>query len=88
MIKKIWPFSFFFLFFAAIAAFTPYLVLYYQSLEFSGPQIGLLTGVTPLITLVSVPFWTRLADRTNQHKLIMGISLLAAVGLAVWWWLR
>ena len=80
MIKKIWPFSFFFLFFAAIASYTPYMVVYYQSLDFSGAQIGLLTGVIPLITLVSVPFWTRLADRTNQHKLILGMSLLVSVG--------
>lgn len=80
MIRKVWPFIFFFLFFAAIAAYAPYMVVYYQSLDFSGPQIGLLTGVIPLISLVSVPFWTRLADRTNQHKLILGISLLVSVG--------
>ena len=80
MIKKIWPFSFFFLFFAAIASYTPYMVVYYQSLDFSGAQIGLLTGVIPLITLVSVPFWTRLADRTNRHKLILGTSLLVSIG--------
>lgn len=80
MTKKIWTFSFFFLFFAAIASYTPYMVVYYQSLNFSGPQIGLLTGVIPLISLVSVPFWTRLADRTNQHKLILGIGLLVSVG--------
>jgi hypothetical protein len=43
--KKIWPFSFYFLFFAAIASFGPYMVLYYQSLEFTGTQIGLLTGL-------------------------------------------
>jgi MFS transporter, PPP family, 3-phenylpropionic acid transporter len=77
--KKTWLFGFFFLFFAAIASYTPYMVLYYQSLGFSGAQIGILTGVLPLLTLVSVPFWTRQADRNNQHKLILGIALLVTV---------
>lgn len=77
--KKIWPFSFYFLYFAAIASFGPYLVLYYQSLEFTGAQIGVLTGITPLITLVSVPLWTGVADRTYRHRLIMSIAMLVGI---------
>jgi MFS family permease len=75
----IWPFSFYFLFYAGVASFGPYRVLYYQSLSFTGAQIGLLVGITPLITLVSVPLMTGLADRTNRHGLIMSLSLLAVV---------
>jgi len=82
--KKTWPFSFYFLLFAGVAAFGPYMVLYYQSLSFSGAQIGLLAGIAPLITMVSVPFMTGLADRTNRHGLIMSLSLLVVVsGLVV-----
>ncbi len=76
--KKVWPFSFFFVFFAAIASFSPYLVPYFQSLDFTGSQIGFLTAVPPLIILFTAPFWTRLADRTNRHKLIMGLALLVS----------
>jgi PPP family 3-phenylpropionic acid transporter len=71
-----WPFSFYFLFFAGVASHGPYRVLYYQSLSFSGTQIGLLAGITPLITLVSLPLVTGLADRTNRHGLITSLSLL------------
>jgi PPP family 3-phenylpropionic acid transporter len=81
--KKIWPFSFYFLYFAAIAAYSPYMVLYLQSLGFSGTQIGSLTGITPLITLISVPFWTRLADRTSRHRLIMSAAMLIGVTILV-----
>jgi PPP family 3-phenylpropionic acid transporter len=81
--KKIWPFSFYFLYFAAIAAYSPYMVLYLQSLGFSGTQIGSLTGITPLITLISVPFWTRLADRTSRHRLIMSAAMLIGVSILV-----
>ena len=74
--RKFWPFSFFFVFFAAVASFAPYMVPYFQSLNFTGAQIGFLTAVPPLIILFMAPFWTKLADTTNRHKLIMGISLL------------
>ena len=79
--KKIWPFSFSFLQFASIASVGPFMVLYYQGLGFTGAQIGLLTGITPLITFVSVPLWTRLADATGRHRIIMSVALL--LGAAV-----
>lgn len=77
--KLIWPFSFYFLIFASVAAYRPYLVLYYQSLSFSGAQIGILTGIAPLVTLVSLPLVTGLADHTNRHKLIMSLSLVGMI---------
>lgn len=82
--RKFWPFSFFFLMFAAVAAHMPFLVLYYQDLGFSGGQIGLLTAISPLVTMVTVPLWTGTADKTNHHRLIMSASLLVAmVGVAI-----
>lgn len=54
----------------------PFLVLYYQDLGFSGTQIGLLTGIAPLVTLVGIPLWTNLADTTRKHRLILGIIIL------------
>ena len=77
--KYLWPFGFYFIFYAGVASFGPYQVLYYQSLSFTGAQIGLLVGIAPLITLVSVPLMTGLADNTHQHKLIMSLSLLFVV---------
>jgi MFS transporter, PPP family, 3-phenylpropionic acid transporter len=77
--KKIWPFTFYFLYFAAFAALLPFFVLFYQGLGFSGAQIGLLTGVPPLITLIGAPFGTGLADSTRRHKLIMSLGLTVAI---------
>jgi PPP family 3-phenylpropionic acid transporter len=77
--RKIWPFTFNFLWFASIAFVAPYIVLYYQRLGFTGTQIGLLTGITPLITFISAPFWTVLADARRRHRLIMSIAMLAGV---------
>lgn len=81
--KKIWPFSFYFLYFAAFASLLPFFVIFYQGLGFSGTQIGLLTGIPPLITLLAAPLGTGLADSTRRHKLIMGIGLLSAVAMAI-----
>jgi MFS transporter, PPP family, 3-phenylpropionic acid transporter len=75
----LWPFSFFFLFYAAVAAHGPYRVLYFQSRSFSGVQIGLLSGIAPLITLVTLPLITGLADRTNKHRTITTLSLLVVI---------
>lgn len=73
--KKIWPFSFYFLYYAALSSLMPFMVLFYQELKFSGSQIGLLTGVPPLITLIAAPFWTNLADSTHRHRLIMSLGI-------------
>jgi PPP family 3-phenylpropionic acid transporter len=78
--RKIWPFSLSFLLFAGIAFVMPFLVLYYQSLGFSGAQIGLLVGLSPLLTLVSTPLWTGLADATHRHRLLMSLALFVGAG--------
>jgi len=77
--KKIWPFSFYFLYFTALSALMPFFVLFYQRLGFSGAQIGLLTGIPPLITLIAAPFWTGVADAKRWHKLVMGMGIMVAV---------
>ena len=80
--KKIWTFSFNVLSFAAFAFVAPFIVLYYQALGFTGTQIGLLTGIVPLITLVSAPLWTGLADATHRHRLILSLGILGVVAIA------
>jgi PPP family 3-phenylpropionic acid transporter len=76
--RKLWPFTFNFLLLAAAASASPFMVLYYQGLGFTGTQIGLLTGLVPLITLFSAPLWTGLADATHQHRLVMSVAILGA----------
>lgn len=77
--NKSWPFAFYFLIFSSVAFLGPYIVLFYQSLGFTGTQIGLLTGVTPLISLLGAPFWTGMADATQRHRLIMSTALIAGI---------
>lgn len=81
--NKIWPFAFNLLLFAAMASVMPFLVLYYQGLDFTGAQIGLLTGIAPLISFFSAPLWAGLADATRRHRLIMSLALLVGAAALV-----
>jgi PPP family 3-phenylpropionic acid transporter len=63
----------------------PFLVLYFQELGFTGAQIGLITGITPLITFFIAPLWSGIADATGRHRLIMSIAILGgAASLSVY----
>ena len=77
--KKFWPFAFYFWQYAGIAFMMPFLVLFYQSLGFNGGQIGVLAGLSPLITLICTPLWTGLADATHRHRVVLSISLLGSI---------
>jgi PPP family 3-phenylpropionic acid transporter len=77
------PAAFYFFFFAALAAMSPFLALYYQGLGLSGGEIGLLLGVSPLVSLFASPFWTGLADARHRHKTILFITILTTILFAV-----
>ncbi|MCG2787187.1 MAG: MFS transporter [Anaerolineae bacterium] len=77
------PSAFYFMFFGALSFMMPFLALFYQNAGFSGTQIGLLTGIAPLITLVGAPFWTGIADSTRRHKAIMIIATTAVITTAL-----
>jgi len=70
--------AFYFVFFGAGACLIPFLTLHYQDLGLSGQQIGFLTGIVPLITMVAASVWGGLADATHKHHLLL---LVAIAGL-------
>ncbi len=47
----------------------------------SGSQVGLLLGISPLLTLFASPFWTGLADARQRHRVVLTITLVAAVAI-------
>ncbi len=81
--KKAPAFTFYFLFYGALACLMPFVVLYYQHLGFTGAQIGLLAGMGPLITLVGAPLWTGIADATRRHRFVMSLTIAGAIVLAL-----
>ena len=81
--KRVSAFTFYLLYYAALAYLLPFIVLYYRHLGFNGAQIGLLAGMSPLIVLVGAPLWTGIADATRRHRLVMSLAIAAAVVLAL-----
>ena len=76
-----WSFGFYFLYFAAFAFLAPFIILYYQQLNLSGVQIGLLAGLPSLITMVASPLLSNIADRTRRHHLILGLGIVCSAVL-------
>ncbi len=68
--------AFYFTIFAALAFLLPFLSLYYQKeLGLSGSQIGFLTGIAPIISLVGASIWGGVADATQRHKTILLVTI-------------
>ena len=75
--------AFYFTIFAALAFLLPFLSLYYQKhLGLSGSQIGFLTGIAPIISLVGASVWGAVADATRRYKTILLLGI-AGVWLSV-----
>lgn len=69
------PKAFYFFYFAALAAFAPYLVLYYRSLGMSSASIGMLTALPPIINLVGGPLWAAAADARGARRVMLIVTL-------------
>ncbi len=80
--KRTWPFLFYLVYFAAAIFMQPNFVVYLQELQFSGLQIGLLSGMIPMIIMVGAPLWTGLADASHRHRLITSLTILVTVAAA------
>ena len=73
------PRFFYFCYFAAMASLMPFLALYYRQIGLTEVQIGLLTGIPPLLGLVAAPLWGGLADVSQQHRRLVTITVVGAM---------
>ena len=71
--------SFYFFYYAAMAALFPFLVLHYAELGLSGRQIGLLAGIPPGLILVGAALWGAVADATQRHKQILSLAIVGTL---------
>jgi PPP family 3-phenylpropionic acid transporter len=78
-----WASGYYFLFYAATAAYAPFQVLYYQGRGLSGNQIGLIAAASTLISLWAAPSWTGFADARGRHRRMFVIATLGTVAFLV-----
>jgi PPP family 3-phenylpropionic acid transporter len=67
--------AFYFFYYAATASLMPFLTLYYRRIGLSSGRIGLLTGMPPLVALLSASLWGALADATRQHRRLLTLAV-------------
>jgi MFS transporter, PPP family, 3-phenylpropionic acid transporter len=77
------PKVYYFCFYGAMAFLVPFLVLHYRQIGLSSSQIGLLTGIGPLATLVSAPLWGALADAKQQHKRLLLVAITGSMAMVL-----
>ena len=65
----------YFIYYAAAASLIPFLTLYYQGLGLTGREIGILTGIAPLMTLLGASIWSVLADLTQKHRVLFLVAI-------------
>ena len=71
---------FYFSFGSAIGAIAPLMVLFYKQLGFGPDQIGLISGLRPLVGFLSAPFIGACASRFKISKIILIVSLVGWLG--------
>jgi MFS transporter, PPP family, 3-phenylpropionic acid transporter len=76
--------SYFFFFFLAQGATSPFLAPYYkESLGFSDRSLGLLIFSRSIVSLIAVPFWSFIADRfAFRSRLAAMLAMASAIALS------
>lgn len=64
-------------------ALYPLITQYYQSIQLTGTQIGIISAVTPVVSMVTQPIWGMICDRFQIRKPVLMLALVASglVGL-------
>ena len=71
--------AYYFFFFGAIGCLVPYIPLYYLKIGLGGEQIGLITGLGPIVLLIASPLWGAVGDRFNLHRRLLPIATAGAI---------
>lgn len=58
------------------ASYTSFIGLYYASIDLTNSQIGFISAIAPVVSLVAQPFWGTLADRAKTKNSVLQICLL------------
>ncbi|UFJ39771.1 MFS transporter [Brevibacillus humidisoli] len=66
-----------------LGAFYPLISQYYQSIQLTGTQIGTVSSITPIISIIAQPLWGMVCDRYQIRKPILVLTLLATAGISL-----
>lgn len=69
----------YFIYYLAQGSYFPFLPLYFQHIGMNGAEIGLLSAVTPAISLVAQPFWGNQSDAAMDRRRVLRIVQIGTI---------
>jgi len=70
----------FFLLFAGVGLFFPFLNVYYREIGLSGTQIGLISTVGPVVGIFGATVWGLLSDRFGRSRWVIALVGVGVIG--------
>lgn len=64
-------------------AFFPLISQYYKSIHLTGTQIGTLSSITPIVSILAQPLWGMLCDRFSIRKPVLVGTLLVSAAVSL-----
>jgi len=74
----------YFLLFGAVAAYFPYIAVYYRSIGIGLPEIGLLAALNAGVAVIAAPAWGALVDRVRDVRGPIAVAGLWSAAAATW----
>jgi MFS transporter, PPP family, 3-phenylpropionic acid transporter len=74
----------YFLLFGAIAAYFPYIAVYFRSIGLDLPAIGFLAALNAGVAVIAAPAWGALVDRTRDVRGPLAVAGLWSAAAATW----
>ncbi|MBR5289909.1 MAG: MFS transporter [Erysipelotrichaceae bacterium] len=77
--------SFYIVYYITLGVVGPYMNVYYERLGFGGSQIGLITSLGMIASMMFTPIWGVLSDKTkNPRAVIAFILVMAGITSIIW----
>ena len=71
---------------ASLAAWQPWLAVYFKNVGISGLQIGIIMSIAPIMVFFVQPMWGLVADRWGHHRTLLLTMFLASLTILGYVW--
>ena len=76
----------YFMYCASLAAWQPWLAVYFKKVGISGLQIGIILSIAPIMVFLVQPMWGVAADRWGRHRTLLFAMFLASFAILGYMW--
>ncbi len=76
----------YFMYCASLAAWQPWLAVYFNEIGISGLRIGIIMSIAPIMVFLVQPMWGVVADRWGHHRTLLFTMFLASFTIIGYVW--